>query len=118
LIQAVSDQVPATFEQKPASDLLLHPGATSSYKQTEMSQANVQFTFHETAPSPPNAPADEDWVLAEPDIDFYKDLDAHAIDEVMLGFFTKTDPQGVYVLRWIAAKQARMSDFNPLYVIW
>lgn len=109
--------IDGTFEKEPEADLSLHPGATSSYKQIEFGQANVQLTFHETAPVPTGVPAGQKWVLVEPDIDFYKDLDAHTIDEVIPGFFSLTDPKGVYVLRWIAAKQARRTDFNPPYVL-
>lgn len=92
---------------------LLHEGATLSYKQIQFGEANVQLTFHEDDPAPEGA----DWVYVEPDIDYYKDLDAHAILEVVPGFFSLSDPKSVYVLRWIAGRQAGVPEFNPPYTI-
>jgi hypothetical protein len=42
------------------------------------------------------------WVLVEPDIDYFQDMTAHFLLEVIPGFFGLTDPRTVYVLRWIA----------------
>jgi hypothetical protein len=92
---------------------LLHKGATTSYKQIAFGEANVQLTFHENEPSP----AGTKWVLVEPDIDYFKDLAAHFLLEVIPGFFGLTDPKTVYVLRWIAGHQANTSEFNPPYTI-
>jgi hypothetical protein len=92
---------------------LLHKGATTSYKQISIGEANVQLTFHENEPSP----AGTKWVLVEPDIDYFRDLAAHFVLEVIPGFFGLTDPKTVYVLRWIAGHQANMSEFNPPYTI-
>jgi len=93
-----------------------HPGATLSYKQTQFDVTNVQLTFHQGNAKTlkgPNGPVD--CVVVEPDIDYYKDLLAHFFLEVVPNKITKglTDPRLVYVLRWMAAKQAG-SDFNPL----
>lgn len=101
-----------TFVQEPEIDLILHPGATSSYKQVEFGEANVQLTFHKNEATPDNK-----WIVVEPDIDFFKDFLGHTLLEVIPGFFSKTDPKGVYVLRWIAAKQARIREFAPPYAI-
>ncbi len=92
---------------------VLHKGATTSYKQIALGEANVQLTFHENNA----APTGTNWVLVEPDIDYFKDLAAHFFLEVIPGFFSLTDPRAVYVLRWIAGHQANMSDFNPPYTI-
>ena len=92
---------------------LLHKGATTSYKQIALGEANVQLTFHENEPSP----AGTRWVLVEPDIDYFKDMAAHFFLEVIPGFFGLTDPNTVYVLRWIAGRQANMPEFNPPYTI-
>jgi hypothetical protein len=92
---------------------LLHKGATTSYKQIAFGEANVQLTFHENEPSP----AGTKWVLVEPDIDYFRDLAAHFLLEVIPGFFGLTDPRTVYVLRWIAGQQANMPSFNPPYTI-
>jgi hypothetical protein len=58
-----------------------HKGATSSYKQIQFGEANVQLTFHEK-----NIRAIDgvDCVAVEPDIDYYKDLGAHALLEVLI----------------------------------
>ena len=92
---------------------LLHKGATTTYKRIAFGEANVQLTFHENDVPP----AGTNWVLVEPDIDYYKDLVSHAILEVVPGFFGLTDPKAVYVLRWIAGQQANMPNFNPPYTI-
>jgi hypothetical protein len=100
------------FAQEPCPGLL-HKGATTSYKEIQFGEANVQLTFHENDPAPDGA----DWVYLEPDIDYYKDLTAHFILEVIPGFFSLTDPKTVYVLRWIAGRQAGVPEFNPPYTI-
>jgi hypothetical protein len=92
---------------------LLHKGATTSYKQIAFGEANVQLTFHENESSPTGT----NWVLVEPDIDYFKDMAAHFFLEVIPGFFGLTDPRTVYVLRWIAGHQANMPEFNPPYTI-
>ncbi len=99
---------------------IFHPGATLSYKQRQFDVTNVQLTFHQgnakTLPGPDGSSVD--CVVVEPDIDYYKDLLAHFFLEVVPNKFTKglTDPRAVYVLRWMAGKQAG-SDFNPLYTM-
>jgi hypothetical protein len=101
------------FAQEPSPGLL-HPGATTSYKQIQFGEANLQLTFHEND----QAPGGKNWVKVEPDIDLFKDMGAHAILEVIPGFFGGlTDPKGVYVLRWIAGHQANVPAFNPPYTI-
>jgi hypothetical protein len=57
-------------------------------------------------------------VMLEPDIDYFRDLGAHALLEVIpnaLGGIT--DPKIVYVLRWIAGRRAGVPEFDPLYTI-
>lgn len=95
---------------------LLHPGATSSWKQIQFGEANVQLTFHE------NDTLDIDGVeciMLEPDIDYYRDLGAHIILEVIPNALTQTltDPVMVYVLRWIAGQTAGIPEFAPIYTI-
>jgi|CZKE01.1.fsa_nt_gi hypothetical protein len=95
---------------------LFHPGSTDSYKQIQFGEANVQLTFHA------NDTKDIDGVqclMMEPDIDYYKDLAAHALLEVVQNAITRslTDPRQVYVLRWIAGRHDGVPDFNPPYVI-
>jgi hypothetical protein len=103
-------------EQNPGT---WHPGATLSYKQTQFDTTNVQLTFHQNNTKTlqgPNGPVD--CVVIEPDIDYYKDLLSHFLIEVLPNKFTSglTDPRTVYVLRWIAGRQAG-TDFNPLYTL-
>ncbi len=93
-----------------------HPGATSSYKQIQFGEANVQLTFHEqdlTTIGPTKC------LCVEPDIDYYKDLGAHALLEVLANKLTRglTDPRTVYTLRWIAGRHAGIPEFDPPYTI-
>jgi hypothetical protein len=95
-----------TFTQEPAADLALHSGgshgpATSSFKQIQFGEANVQLTFHETNRLVIDG---VDCVCVEPDIDYYKDPFAHALLEVLPNALSGSisDPRVVYVLRWIA----------------
>jgi hypothetical protein len=99
-----------TFVDAP---FVLHPGATRSYKQIQFGEANVQLTFHENEP-PPNS----DWVLVEPDIDYFRDPLAHVLLEVAVNAFgSLTDPRTVYALRWIAGNRSGIPEFDPLYTI-
>jgi hypothetical protein len=93
-----------------------HPGATSSWKQIQFGEANVQLTFHENDKM---VIGGIDCVLVEPDIDYYQDLAAHAIFEVIPNALTQSlsDPTEVYVLRWIAGRTAGVPEFAPLYTI-
>jgi hypothetical protein len=95
---------------------LLHPGATRSYKQVQFGEANVQLTFHEGDTRQIDG---VDRVKVEPDIDYYRDLGAHTLLEVIPNTFTGglTNPKEVYVLRWIAGRHAGIPEFNPPYTI-
>ncbi len=93
-----------------------HPGATSSYKQVQFGEANVQLTFHE---EDAETIGGVQCVCVEPDIDYYKDLGAHALLEVLTNKLTGglTDPRAVYVLRWCAGRHAGIPPFDPPYMI-
>jgi hypothetical protein len=95
---------------------LLHPGATRSYKQVQFGEANVQLTFHE---GDTKKIGGVECVVVEPDIDYYRDIGAHALLEVIPHTLTgsHTDPREVYVLRWIAGRHAGVPEFNPPYTI-
>lgn len=95
---------------------LLHPGATSSWKQIQFGEANVQLTFHEGDKLTIDG---VDCVMIEPDIDYYRDPAAHIILEVIPNAITHTltEPAEVYVLRWIAGQTAGIPEFDPLYTI-
>jgi hypothetical protein len=105
-------QAQGAFAEEPNPGIL-HEGASCSYKQIQFGEANVQLTFHENETPPKNT----NWVLVEPDIDYFRDTAAHTLLEVIPGFFGLTDPKTVYVLRWIAGRQANAPEFNPPYTI-
>lgn len=95
---------------------LFHTGATRSWKQVQFGEANVQLTFHENNTQTIDG---TQCVMIEPDIDYYKDLAAHALLEVITNKVTNslTDPRQVYVLRWIAGRHAGIPNFEPPYTI-
>ena len=103
------------FDQE-VNPKMFHPGATLSYKENQMVEANVQLTFHETTTGP--APGFDKTILLEPDIDYYPNLLAHGLFEVIPGFFGLTDPRMVYVMRWTASRRiAGIPEFDPPYAI-
>jgi hypothetical protein len=103
------------FAREPAP-WLFHPGSTSSWKQIQFGEANVQLTFHE---KDTKNIGDQQYVKVEPDIDYYKDIGAHALLEVLPHDATHglSDPVMVYVLRWIAGRRAGIPEFSPPYAI-
>ncbi|HXM43011.1 MAG TPA: hypothetical protein VN924_17285 [Bryobacteraceae bacterium] len=104
------------FVTEPAIDLALHGDATSSFKQIQFGEANVQLTFHGNNKRTIDG---IDCVYVEPDIDYYKDPVAHFFGEVIPNALTGnvSDPRVVYVLRWIAGQHAGVPNFDPLYTI-
>jgi hypothetical protein len=81
-----------------------------------MVEANVQLTFHENTTRP--SAGFETTILLEPDIDYYPNLLAHGLFEVIPGFFSLTDPRAVYVMRWTASRRiAGIPEFDPPYAI-
>ena len=92
-----------------------HPGATASYKQNEFGEGNLQLSFHE---HDVKKIEQVEYMKVEADIDYYEDLAAHAILEVIPNHFRgPTDPVVAYVLRWIAGRHAAAPEFNPPYTI-
>jgi len=93
-----------------------HSGATDSYKQIQFGEANVQLTFHANDTKVIDGLT---CVKMEPDIDYYKDLAAHTLLEVISNGLSGnlTDPRQVYVLRWIAGRHAGVPEFDPPYLI-
>jgi Calcineurin-like phosphoesterase len=104
-----------TFSRE-AGFATFHAGATDSYKQIQFGEANVQLTFHAKDTKLIDG---VNCVKMEPDIDYYKDLAAHTLLEVISNGLSGnlTDPRQVYVLRWIAGRHAGVPEFNPPYVI-
>jgi len=95
---------------------IFHPGATASWKQVLFGEGDVQLTFHENQQKNIDG---TDCVLLEPDIDLFKDLGAHFLLEVIPNKITGglTNPEAVYVLRWIAGQQHGVPEFAPPYTI-
>lgn len=93
-----------------------HPGSTCSYKQVDFGEANVQLTFHE---NDTRGTGQQRLLKVEIDIDYYKDLLAHGLMEVIVNTLTQklTDPKQVYVLRWMAGRRAGRPEFAPPYEI-
>jgi hypothetical protein len=104
-----------TFSRE-AGFAAFHSGATDSYKQIQFGEANVQLTFHANDTKLIDG---VNCIKMEPDIDYYKDLAAHTLLEVISNGLSGnlTDPRQVYVLRWIAGRHAGVPEFNPPYVI-
>ena len=112
------DQVKAATvaKQFATAPYSLHQGATSSWKQIQLTEANVQLTFHEND----HLTIDGlDCIMVEPDIDYYPDPVSHLLLEVAVNALTHslTDPCEVYVMRWMAGQQAGMPAFAPMYTI-
>jgi hypothetical protein len=95
---------------------LFHPDATSSYKQIQFGEANVQLTFHEKDTKKIDG---VECIKVEPDIDYFQDAGAHILLEFIPNAITHglTDPKQVYVLRWIAGRHAGVPEFAPPYNI-
>ena len=104
------------FAVQSSADLALHGDATSSFKQIQFGEANVQLTFHENNRKTIDG---VDCVYVEPDIDYFKDLGAHLLLEVIPNALTGnvSSPRVVYVLRWIAGRRSGVPNFDPLYTI-
>jgi hypothetical protein len=103
------------FAPEPAPGLF-HGDATSSFKQVQFGEANVQLTFHENTVEKIGGVS---CIRVEPDTDYYKDLGAHTLLEVIPNTLSHglTDPQVVYVLRWIAGRHAGVAEFDPSYTL-
>ena len=104
-----------TFAEEPAPNTF-HGGATCSYKQVSLGEANIQLTFHENDKKVIEGAT---YIKVEPDIDYYRDLGAHAILEVVPNTITGglTNPKDVYALLWIAGQRAGLPEFTPPYTI-
>ena len=97
------------------------PGSVPSRCHVELQidpirRANVQVTFHEKDTKKIDG---VDCITVEPDIDYFQDLGAHTLLEVIPHSITDglTDPKEVYVLRWIAGHHAGVPEFAPPYMI-
>jgi|SRR5262245_5465792 len=117
--ELVNEVMRAAEQKKFAQEFnpgIFHPGATRSWKETQLAEANVQLTFHENTKC--TDAGFETCVMMEPDIDYFPDALSHGLLEVIPGFFSKTDPRAVYVMRWIASRRvAGVQEFNPPYTI-
>jgi hypothetical protein len=116
LIDLVKEAAAAGLFAEELNPGFFHPGSTSSWKQIQFGEANVQLTFHEHDTQVIDGVT---CIMVEPDIDYYKDLAAHGLYEVIPNALTKslTEPADVYVLRWIAGRMAGVPEFAPLYTL-
>ncbi len=114
LVSQVRAAVPKKLFAPELDPSFFHGDATSSFKEIRFGEANVQLTFHE---KDQKKIGDDTCVRVEPDIDYFKDPAAHAILEVIFNHLTNsmTDPAQVYMLRWIAGKEAGLPEFDPPY---
>jgi len=114
LVSQVKAGVPKKLFAPELDPSFFHGDATSSFKEIRFGEANVQLTFHE---KDTRKIGGDTCIRVEPDIDYYKDLAAHALLEVIYNTLTNslTDPTQVYVLRWIAVKQFGLPEFDPPY---
>ena len=109
-IEQALEQSTTLFRKAPK---VLHPGATSSYKQFGFGEANVQVTLH--AQSAGHADG-LNLIKAEFDIDYFRSDTAHLLLEVFPNTLNRlvfgphsseslTDPAVAFALRWIAVRQ-------------
>jgi hypothetical protein len=100
----------------PEPTAVFRPSGTRSWKQVQFGEANIQLTFHENDKRTIDGTT---CILVEVDFDYYKDLLAHGILEIVANAVSGnlTDPRQVYVLRWMAGRHAGVPDFNPPYVL-
>lgn len=121
IVEDVRKGVGRGFSKEPNPEAWGHKGATESYKQTQFDMANVQLTFHggDTADFMDESGNKISCVKIEPDIDYYKDVAAHGLLEVLPNLITqgKTDPRVVYWMRWMTARREGLPDFNPLFTV-
>jgi hypothetical protein len=82
----------------------------------QFGEANLQLTFHE---GDTQLIDNVECVAVEPDIDYHNDPLAHAIFEVIPNTLSGglTNPETVYVLRWIAGRHAGIPEFEPPFTI-
>jgi len=118
LVGQVRDAASKGLFTRETGSAVFHPGSTTSWKQVQFGEANVQLTFHENPPDHTTIHG-VDCVTLEPDIDYFRDPGAHAILEVAQNALTHslTDPVEVYVLRWIAGQHAGVPQFEPLFTL-
>lgn len=101
-----------------ASPAFIHPGATSSFKQRQFGEANLQLSFHEN-PSDLRDIGGVACCKVEADLDYFRDKGAHLLLEVIPNAITgnKTNPKAAYLLRWIAGRHAGVPEFDPPYTL-
>ncbi|HKA02306.1 MAG TPA: hypothetical protein VKE70_37600 [Candidatus Solibacter sp.] len=121
MLQDVQNADGHGFAEEPNPQAWGHKHATESYKQTHFDVANVQLTFdhNDTATFTDAQRGLVNCIKIEPDIDYYKDVAAHALSEVIPNLITGhlTDPRVSYMLRWMAAKREGLPEFDPLFTV-
>ena len=111
LVEQIEDAVgKGTFVGANAS---LHPGATRSFKEVRFGVANVQITLHENDRKRIKG---TNCIKVEVDIDYFRDVGAHALLEVIPNKFGGvTDPaRSTGCAGWRSAKRACRSSTHPI----
>jgi len=93
---------------------LFHPGATSSYRETQVGEANVKLIFYENDKRVLDG---VNCIKVEVNMDYRKDLSAHVLVESSLSVRGLADPKIIYLLRWMAGRRAGIAPFEPPYTI-
>jgi hypothetical protein len=116
LIEQVRQSAKQGFFEPEFGSGFFHPGATDSWKQVQFGEANVQLTFHQGSTKTIDG---LECMVVEPDIDYFKDIGAHGLLEVVPNLLTHglTNPESVYILRWIAGQHAGVPEFDPPFTI-
>lgn len=103
------------FAPESSASVLLE-GVTRSWKQIQFGEANIQIAFHENDNRTIGGTA---CIMVEFSFDYYKDLGAHAILEIIANTRSGglVDPRQVYALRWMAGRHAGVPEFDPPYLL-
>jgi hypothetical protein len=120
-----------SFAQQPNPEVR-HPGiagrvgpATASWKEIRFPVANMRFNFHGhdrrtlDLVDPDGQTRAVDCVMVEADIDYAGDLVNVGLADALpcTGDRETSVPELAYQLRWMAARQERLPEFNPPYGI-
>jgi hypothetical protein len=96
--------------RRQAGFAVFHKGAMDSFMQTQPGEANVQLKLYA---SDVKLIDGSTCITVEADIDYYKDLLAHGLLEIVINSMSAalTNPRQVYVLRWIAGGHGGVPEF-------
>lgn len=95
---------------------LFHPGASSSWKETQRTEANIRLTFYEGEITEIDG---IQCVLMNAGFDYYQDPAGHLIVDVFPKAIGRSlgDPAHIYALRWAAGRTSGIPEFSPLFTL-